>query len=126
MEVFIRELFVKAIRYPGAMFLSLVTKHDVSYWLEQGSTYGVFFVGAIVITLFVCLAMWASGRSVLVRSRGDAPVEAIPRTCNASLLSSLSIQFPVPGELLRTRKFTPTGGAPGGTWTTSSSTSALS
>jgi hypothetical protein len=61
MEVLIWELFVKAIRYPGAMFLSLVTKHDVSYWLEQGSIYGVFFVGAIVITLFVCLAMWESG-----------------------------------------------------------------
>jgi hypothetical protein len=54
-------LFVKAIRYPGAMFLSLVTKHDVSYWLEQGSIHGVFFVGAIVISLFAWLAMWASG-----------------------------------------------------------------
>jgi len=61
MEVIIWELFVKAIRYPGAMFLSLVTKHDASYWLDRGSTYGVFFVGSIVTTLFVCLAMWTSG-----------------------------------------------------------------
>jgi hypothetical protein len=61
MEVLIWELFVKAIQYPGAMFLSLVTKHDVSYWLERGIIYGVFFVGVIVISLFVCLGMWASG-----------------------------------------------------------------
>lgn len=61
MEVFIWELFVKAIRYPGAMILSLVTRHDVSYWLDQGSIYGVFSVGSIVITLFVCVAIWALG-----------------------------------------------------------------
>jgi hypothetical protein len=61
MEVLIWELFVKAIGYPGAMFLSLVTKHDVSYWLDGGSIYGVFFVGAIVMSLVVCLATWASG-----------------------------------------------------------------
>lgn len=61
MEVIIWELLVKAIRLPGALFLAMVTKHDVSYWLEQGSTYGVFFVGAVVVTLFACLVMWASG-----------------------------------------------------------------
>ncbi len=61
MEVIIWELLVKAIRLPGALLLALVTKHDVSHWLERGSVYGVFLAGAVVVTLFVCLVMWVSG-----------------------------------------------------------------
>ena len=61
MEVIIWELLVKAIRLPGALLLAMVTKQDVSHWLERGSTYGVFLAGAVVVTLFVCLVMRASG-----------------------------------------------------------------
>jgi hypothetical protein len=35
--------------------------HGLSHWLDRGSTYGVFIVGSLVITLFVLLATWTSG-----------------------------------------------------------------
>ncbi len=60
MEVLIWELIVKAVRYPGAMFLSLITKHDLSYWLDRGSIYGLFLLGSALIALFLMVASWAS------------------------------------------------------------------
>ena len=61
MDVIVWELFVKVVRYPGAILLSVVTRRDVSYWLDSGSTYGVFLVGSLVMTLFILVATWASG-----------------------------------------------------------------
>lgn len=41
------------------MFLSVVTKHDFSYWLVRGSTEGVFLLGSALIALFVVVVLWS-------------------------------------------------------------------
>lgn len=60
MEVLIFEIIVRFFRYPGALFLSVVTVKSVSYWLDHSGRFGIAIVGMIVTGVFVAVMSWAS------------------------------------------------------------------
>jgi hypothetical protein len=55
------EIIIRCFRYPGAMFLSLVTRRSVDQWLDHKSMYRLAFVGMTVTALFISILAWASG-----------------------------------------------------------------
>ncbi len=61
MEVIIWEVFVRVLRFPGALLLAAVTKRSFDHWMDHGSVYGVAIVGAGVISLFIYIAVLSSG-----------------------------------------------------------------
>jgi|GEM_PF-2769244 len=61
MEVLVMEIIIRCFRYPGAMFLSLVTRRSVDQWLDHKSMYRLAFVGMTVTALFISIMAWASG-----------------------------------------------------------------